>query len=239
MKLRIGASVAVLVLSGCSTGSTSPSGSASTSATTVTIATTSTTQGAAADKEAASTVVIRAADAGPAFTGTAHDVTTDDDLASCVNHDPVLSGVTYPSQADGEDLTDATGFPSIDVQSSVRVAPTVQLARASMSAIKAPGVLTCLTGLFTTSGQTSGVTVSGLSLSPLAVPGIGDDVFAFKLVGTATHSGTTVRSTEYGLLVRKGRVLSQLAVNGLNVVPALSLATRLATTMATRAAAIG
>jgi hypothetical protein len=223
---------------GCSSGSSSSSGPTSTTATTATAASTSTTQAVAADKQAASAVVIQAADVGPGFTGTTHDTSTDDDLATCVNHDPVLSGLSYPTQAVGEDLTNSSELPSTDIQSSVRVAPNVEAATASMAAIKASGVLTCLTDLFKTSGQNGGVTVSGLILSPLAVPVIGDDVFAFKLVGTATQSGTTIHSTQYGLLVRKGRVLNQLSVDGLNVVPPLSLATQLATTMATRAAAI-
>jgi len=237
MKRLFGILVAAMLISGCGSGSSSSSGTTSTSGTTV-AATTTTTQDVAGDAQAASTVVILAADAGSGFTGTAHDRTTDDDLRSCVNSDPVLSGTDYPTQADGEDLAKTTAADETDIQSSVRVAPTVTAAMTSMTALKAPGVLDCFTNLFKASAAKNSVTVSGLNLSPLTVPAIGDDVFAFKIVGTATQAGTTIHSTEYALMVRKGRVLGQLTVDGLNVVPPVSLATHLAMTMATRAGAI-
>ena len=237
MKRLAGIVLAGLLVGACSSGSSS-SGSTSTSATTVTTVLTTTTQDLAGDKQAASNVVITAADAGPGFRGTAHDRTTDDDLASCVNHDPVLSGTEYPTQVDGEDLSNTSAASETDVQSSVRVAPTVEAAMASMAAIKTAGVLPCITDVIKSSATTNGVTVSGLTVSALAVPALGDDVFAFKVVGTIAQSGTTIHSTEYALLVRKGRVLGEMSVNGLNVVPGLSLATRLATTMVTRASAI-
>lgn len=226
--------LAALVVGGCSSGSSSSSVAKST---TTVPASTTTTQNVPADKLAASTVVIQPVDAGPGFKGTAHDPTGDTDLGPCVNHDSLLSGLDYPTQADGQDLTNSSGIPSTDISSSVRVAPTVAAALASMAAFKAPGVLPCLTDLIK-QGAPSEVTISRFGVTPLTVPMIGDDVFAFKVDSTVTQSGTTVHTTFSAIAVRKGRVLSELSVTGQNVVPPLSLATRLATLMATRSASV-
>lgn len=195
-------------------------------------------QEVAAERAAAAKVVIQVADAGAGFTGAAHDASTDVDLGPCVDDDPVLSGTTYPTEADGPDLSDSSELAEIDIQSSVRVAPSVAAAEVSMAVVKSPGVLACLTELLRPSAQASGITVSSFSLAPLSVPSIGDDVFAYKTTLLASDSGTTVDSTEDSLIVRTGRVLSQLLVLGINVIPTLGLVTRLATTMSARAGAV-
>ncbi len=239
MRRTPGILITVILTAGCSNGTPKPSGSTPTKPTAATTTATTTTHDVSADKQSASTIVLKAADAGSGFTGTAHDTTADDDLGPCVNQDPLLSGTDYPTQADGQDLTNNAGLPSTVIVSSVRIAPTVEAATAAMASIKAPGVLACLTDLYKTSITDSGITVSSFTLSPQTVAAVGDDIFAFKLLATATKPGTNpTHITMYILLVRKGRVLNKLTIIGENVVPPLSSATRLATTMTTRAAAV-
>lgn len=247
---RLSAALVIVVLvAGCSGGSApAPSPSTTAGETPVTTAATPATTAETtstipspeitAEKEAAAKVVIQAADAGTGFTSAAHDASTDVDLGPCIGHDPVLSGTAYPTQANGPDLTYSGELAEIDIQSSVRVAPTVAAAQASMAALQGPDLLSCLTELLRPTAPSNGITVSSFSLAALALSPVGDDLFAYKASLVATESGTTVDTTADTLFIRTGMVISQLSVVGINVIPTSTLVNRLATILATRARAI-